>query len=272
MNFKQKLANVVKKNSSLLCIGLDSDFAKLPNQSKRTEQPQFAFNKAIIDATHNLVCAYKPNSAFYEARGAEGLTELKMTCDYLRRKYPDIVVILDAKRADIGSTNEGYVHFAFDYLGVDAITLHPYLGKEALQPFLNREEKSCFILCRTSNPGAGELQDLQTGTKPLYQIVAEKVAKEWNGNANCGLVVGATYPKELAIVRRLVGEIVLLVPGIGAQGGDLEKSIRFGKTNAGDGLIINASRSVIFASTDGSFVRKARQEAFTLREEINKSR
>ena len=155
MTFEQKLDTIIINNNSLLCVGLDSSFRKLPPSFINEKHPQFAFNKFIIDQTHDLVCAYKPNAAFYEARGAEGITELKMTCDYIRENHPDIVIILDAKRGDIGSTNEGYITFAFDYLKADAITLHPYLGKEALQPFLDMKEKGCIILCKTSNPGSG---------------------------------------------------------------------------------------------------------------------
>lgn len=224
-----------------------------------TVDEQFTFNKTIIDATQDLVCAYKPNSAFYEARGAQGITELKMTCDYLREAYPDIPIILDAKRGDIGSTNEGYVAYAFDYLGVDAITLHPYLGCEALQPFLARKDKGCIILCRTSNPGATEFQDA------LYRTVAEHVVHEWNTNGNCLLVVGAPYPEELAIVRRIVGDMILLVPGIGTQGGDVEKTVKAGRNAKGSGMIINASRSIILSEN-------AREEARIVRDEINNYR
>lgn len=269
MTFYQKLTAVVAKNNSLVCVGLDSDFVKLPEHIKTDKTSQFTFNKAVIDATHDLGCAYKPNSAFYEARGAQGVTELKMTCDYLREKYPEIVTILDAKRADIGSTNEGYVRYAFDWLGVDAITLHPYLGKDAILPFLERKDKGCFILCRTSNPGAGEFQDLDTGGKPLYQVIAEKVTNKWNTNKNCGLVVGATYPTELEIVRRIVGDMPILVPGIGAQGGDIEKAINAGMDSKGAGIIINSSRGIIFASDGADFAQKAREEAQKLKESIN---
>ncbi|MEK7587401.1 MAG: orotidine-5'-phosphate decarboxylase, partial [Patescibacteria group bacterium] len=228
---------------------------------------------AIIDATHDLVCAYKPNTAFYEARGVEGITELKMTCDYIREKYPDIALILDAKRADIGSTNEGYVKYAFDWLGADAITLHPYLGKEALKPFLDRKDKGCIILCRTSNPGAGEYQDLKldSGNQAieLYQRVAKNVANDWNYNGNCGLVVGATYPEELTIVRRIVGEMPILIPGIGAQGGDIEKTVKAGVDSGGKNAIINSSRAVIFAGNGSNFAQKARETALKLIKEIN---
>ncbi len=269
MTFQQKLDSMVAKNNSLLCIGLDSDIEKVPEHVRNGEHPQSTFNKAIIEATHDLVCAYKPNTAFYESRGLPGIEALKRTCDYIKETYPDIVIILDAKRADIGSTNEGYVKFAFDYLGADAITLHPYLGHEALAPFLDRKEKGSIILCRTSNPGAGEFQDLKVQNKPMYQIVAEKVADEWNTNGNCALVVGATYPDELAIVRRLVGDMPLLIPGIGSQGGDIEKTVKAGVNSKGSGAIINVSRSVIFASNGEDFAQKAHTEAENLRNSIN---
>ena len=269
MTFKQKLDATIKKNNSLVCVGLDSDIAKLPSHLTGKKNPQFEFNKAIVDATHTDVLAYKPNSAFYEVTGAQGITELKMTCDYIRSMYPDVVIIIDAKRADIGNTNEGYARFVFDYLGADAVTLHPYLGREALKPFLDRKEKGSIILCRTSNPGAGEFQDLEVKGKPLYQVVAEKIAKDWNYNGNCALVVGATYPTELAIVRRLVGDMPILIPGIGAQGGDVEKTLRAGLDSDKAGAIINSSRSIIFASSGTDFAKRAREETIKLKDEIN---
>ncbi len=273
MTFKDKLNQIVNKNNSLLCIGLDSDIAKIPEHIRSGEHPQSTFNKSIIDATYDLVCAYKPNTAFYEARGKAGIEALKMTCDYIKEKYPEIPIILDAKRADIGSTNEGYVKFAYDYLGVDAITLHPYLGIETLGPFLNRLDREVFILCKTSNPGAGELQDLKVGGKPLYQIVAEHVTKDWNFNGNCGLVVGATYPAELEIVRRIVGSgFPLLIPGLGVQGGDIEKTVKAGVDDHGLNAIINSSRGIIFASTAQDFAKKAKVESEKLRIEINNFR
>lgn len=254
-------------------MGLDSDRNKFPQHVKNEKYPLFTFNKAIIDATHDLVCAYKPNSAFYEARGSEGIEELKMTCDYLHAHHPDIPIILDAKRADIGNTNEGYAVFAFDYLGADAITLHPYLGREALQPFLDRRQKGCFILCKTSNPGAGEFQDLalDTGNQPvkLYQLLAKKVAEEWNENGNCGLVVGGTYPEDLALVRHIVPDMMLLVPGIGSQGADVEKIMKAGQRDSGDGMIINISRNIIFASQEADFAQKARDAAREFQRTIN---
>lgn len=265
MTFQQKFDAVVAKNNSLVCIGLDSDIKKLPKHLEKEKYPQFAFNEAIIDATHDLVCAYKPNSAFYEARGAQGIAELKMTCEYLRQTYPEIPIILDAKRGDIGTTNEGYMAYAFDYLGVDAITLSPYLGREALQPFLDRKDKGCIILCKTSNPGAGEFQDVGL----LYHLVARNVVDTWNTNDNCMLVVGATYPQELAEVRKLAGDMTFLVPGIGTQGGDIKKTVKAGLNSKKSGLIINSSRGIIFASTGSDFAEKARTSALTLISEIN---
>ncbi|PIR08869.1 orotidine-5'-phosphate decarboxylase [Candidatus Gottesmanbacteria bacterium CG11_big_fil_rev_8_21_14_0_20_37_11] len=266
------MSEISTENNSLLCIGLDSDINKLPFHIKGTDNPQYNFNKAIIEATYDLVCAYKPNSAFYEAQGEEGIRQLKQTVYFVKENYPKIPVILDAKRADIGNTNEGYVKFAFDHLGADAITLHPYLGKDALKPFLERRDKGLFILCRTSNSGAGEFQDLEIDGKPLYQVIAAKVAKDWNYNGNCGLVVGATYPKELDIVRHIVGNIPILIPGIGAQGGDLEKTVQAGVDKTGLNALINSSRGIIFASTGVNFAEKAREEALKLKNLINKQR
>jgi len=250
------------------------------------------FNKAIIDATAEYVCAFKPNSAFYEAQGERGMKELKMTYEYIQKNYADIVTILDAKRADIGNTNDGYVKYIFDYLGSDTVTLHPYLGKEALMPFLKRADKASIILCKTSNPGSGELQDLtvslrakrsnlpEIATSPdaprndmyLYEYVALQVSKEWNENNNCMLVVGATYSEEMKKVRSLVGDMPFLVPGVGAQGGDVKKTVKAGLDSKRRGIIINAGRSIIFASNGVDFAEKAGEEAKKLRDEINKYR
>jgi orotidine-5'-phosphate decarboxylase len=269
MHIQDKIDTVITKNNSLVCIGLDSDEAKIPDHLKTDPTPLFSFNKAIIDATHDVVCAYKPNSAFYEAFGDQGVKQLKMTFDYINEYYPDIVTILDAKRADIGNTNEGYVSYAYDYMKADAITLHPYLGKEALQPFLDRKEKGSVILCRTSNPGAGEFQDQGVGGKKLYAVVAEHISQQWNRNNNCLLVLGATYPEELAEVRKLVGDMVFLVPGVGKQGGDVEKTVKAGLNTKNAGMIINSSRGIIFASEGADFAEKAREEVIKLRDEIN---
>ncbi len=248
--------------NSLLCIGLDSDFEKLPAEFKQKQFPQFEFNNWIIDQTSEFAAAFKPNIAFYEARGEAGIHELKMTMDYLREQCPDIVTICDCKRADIGNTNQGYVTSLFDWFGFDAVTLHPYVGKEALKPFLDRADKACIILCRTSNPGAGELQDLIMGDKPLWQIVAEKVSNEWNDNRNCMLVVGATYPEEMKTIRAVVGDMTLLVPGVGAQGGDVRSAVASGINAAGKGIMISSSRDIIFSGDP-------RAAALKLRDQIN---
>jgi orotidine-5'-phosphate decarboxylase len=245
---------------SLLCVGLDSAPDRIPARFQDAESPQFAFNRWIIEQTHAYASAYKPNIAFYEAAGEAGLRALALTLDYLRTEHPAILTICDAKRADIGSTNAGYVTATLDRLGFDAVTLHPYLGQEALQPFLSRADKGCIILCRTSNPGAGELQDLDVGGKPLWQVVAERVRDEWNALGNCMLVVGATYPDELRQVRALVGDMPLLVPGIGAQGGDVQATVRAGLDSQGRGLILNSARGIIFADDPGQAARELRDE------------
>lgn len=269
MQFIQKLNKRIDAANSLLCVGLDSSIAKIPAHLQKEQHPQFVFNTAIIEATADLVCSFKLNSAFYEARGVEGMKELKMTYEYIQKNHPEIVTILDAKRADIGSTNEGYVQYIFDYLGSDSVTLHPYLGKEALMPFLKRKDKGCIILCRTSNPGAGEFQDLLIQKEPLYLHVAQFISKQWNENSNCMLVVGATYPEEMKKIRLLVGDMPFLVPGIGAQGGDVEKTVKAGMDSAKRGMIIHSARGIIFASKGKDFAEKAREEALKLRDEIN---
>ncbi len=265
------------QRDNFVCVGLDSDYNSLPPAVKAKgsiEEALFVFNREIIDATHDLVCAYKPNSAFYEAQGDAGLRALTRTVRYIKETYPSIPVTLDAKRADIGSTNLGYVTAAFDRIGVDAITVHPYLGKEALAPFLARKEKGIIVLAKTSNPGAGEFQDLPVGEaqEPLYLVVARQVATNWNTNGNCALVVGATYPAELQRVRAVVGDMPILIPGIGAQGGEVAATVAAGKDSRGWGMIINAARSIIFASQDNDFAQAARKAIEQLREEINRYR
>lgn len=270
MDFKRKLSASWAKNNSLLCVGLDPNIDKLPTHLKNDKTPFFTFNKAIIDATAALVCAFKPNSAFYEARGAAGIEELKQTCDYIKQNYPDIPIILDFKRGDIGNTNNHYTKFAFDYLQVDAVTVQPYQGRQAVQPFLDCKEKGIMVLCRTSNPGSDEFQDMLIDGRKLYVHVAKHVLDEWNTNDNCQLVVGATYPKELAEIRALVGDkMVFLVPGFGAQGGELEATIQAGITSRGDGLIINSSRAIIYASDSEDFADAARGKAQAAKDEIN---
>ncbi|NLX10405.1 MAG: orotidine-5'-phosphate decarboxylase [Chloroflexi bacterium] len=265
MSVIEKYNARVEGANSLVCVGLDSDYERLPVRFRSEAEPQFAFNRWIIEQTHPYASAYKPNMAFYEARGEPGLHALKLTLDYLRAEHPDILTICDAKRADIGSTNTGYVSAVFDWLGFDAITLHPYLGREALQPFLDRADKGCIILCRTSNQGAGELQDLLIDGRPLWQVVAEKVRDDWNTYGNCLLVVGATYPRELEQVRALAPELTFLVPGVGAQGGEVEATVRAGRDRAGRGMIINSSRGIIFDDDPAEAV-------CSLRDEINRYR
>lgn len=278
-NFKQMLEAQWDKGN-LVCVGLDSEFSKIP-ESAYVEGNEctvhkgntiVAFNRAIVEATKDIVCAYKLNTAFYEVHGAEGITALQRTIMDIHVISPDVPVILDAKRADIGNTNAGYVTAAFDFLQADAITVHPYLGAEALNPFLARAEKGVIVLCRTSNPGAGEFQDLHVNGEPLYCFVARSVANEWNKNVNCMLVVGATCPDELQEVRRIVGDMPILIPGIGVQGGDVEKTVTAGKDSRGRGMIINSSRGIIFASNGADFAEAALHETMELRNLINKYR
>ena len=265
MKAVEKYNQRVDKANSLVCVGLDSDFEYMPKKFLDLEYPQFEFNKEVIERTHEYTSAYKPNVAFYEARGEQGVRELKMTVDYLREHFPDILTICDAKRADIGNTSEQYASSIFDWFGFDAVTLHPYLGHEALQPFLAREDKGCIILCRTSNPGAGEFQDLEVEGKPLWQVVVEHVRDEWNAKGNCMIFMGATYPQELEKARELAPDMTFLTAGVDAQGGDAEKVVRAGLDNKSKGLIINSSRGIIFADDPGGEARK-------LRDEINKYR
>jgi orotidine-5'-phosphate decarboxylase len=273
MGFKEKLTASWEKSGSLLCVGLDPDLAKLPASMVGGNEPLFEFNKAIIDATADLACVFKPNSAMYEAYGASGIGQLQKTCNYLRKNYPEIPILLDFKRADIGNTNTYYAQFAFDYLGVDAITINPYMGKEANEAFLAYQDKGIVVLCRTSNPGAGELQDLEIDGKRLYRIVAEHVMNEWNKNNNCSLVIGSPYPEELAEIRQMLGdEVIFLIPGAGTQGGEIEKTVKAGINSKGAGVIINSSREILFASNGEDFAEAARKKATLLKDEINKYR
>lgn len=273
MNFLTKLDKAITKNNSLLCVGLDPDISKLPAHIASQKDAFFIFNKAIIDATADIVCAYKPNSAMFEAYGADGITQLKKTCDYINTNYPIIPIILDFKRADIGNTNNFYADFAFKYLNVDAITINPYMGKTANNEFLNYKDKGIIVLCRTSNPSAGEFQDLIVDGKPLYQLVAKNVMKSWNTNNNCLLVMGATYSEEIAQVRKIVGpNAVFLVPGVGAQGGDVKSFVTAGLGANKRGLIINSSREVIYSSNGKDFAKAAKSKALNTRNTINNYR
>ena len=255
----EKLARRIKESKSLVSVGLDSEVSKLPERFKNVAKPQFEFNKWIIEQTHEHVAAYKPNMAFYEAQGSSGWEQLQMTMDYLAKFHSDIFTICDAKRADIDSTNKGYVTAIFDRLRFDAITLHPYLGKEALEPFLERDDKVSIILCKTSNSGSGEFQDLEVDGRPLWQMVATQVAEKWNQHNNCMLVVGATYPTQLKQIRKIVGEMTLLIPGIGVQGGNLELVVKNGINSEKAGLIINSARGVIFSVEPGQVARDLKE-------------
>lgn len=272
MTFLEKLNQAIDKNESLLCVGLDPDLEKMTSKFKSAKHPLFEFDKSIIDATADLVCCYKPNSAFYEAYGADGMEQLQLACKYIQQNYSHIPVLLDYKRGDIGNTNNYYAKFAFDYLGVDAITLQPYQGGEALQPFFEYKDKGMFILVKTSNPGSNEFQNLELDGRPLYEYVTENAVKDWNSNGNIMMVAGATYPKELGRIREIIGsEMPILVPGVGAQGGGVEEMLKAGL--GGDrGLIINASRQILYSSNGEDFAETAKQEATKLRDEFNKFR
>lgn len=276
LSFSEKLHTRQRSSHSLLCVGLDPDFSKLPEHIKAANLPLsekiYTFNKAIIDATAEYVSCFKPQSAFYEGMGEQGISALFQTMQYLKQTYPEIPVILDAKRGDIGSTNAGYVSFAFEHLKVDAVTVHPYLGKEAMQPFLDQKEKGIFVLVKTSNSGSGEFQDLKINDTPLYQYIAQQVTTVWNTHKNVSIVVGATYPEELVAVRDMVGEdIIFLIPGLGAQGGKVQDIIK-GLNKQKSGGILSASRSVLYASAGEDFAQKAGEEAKKLRDEINQYR
>ena len=259
MRFTDKLLNISRKNNTLLCIGLDPDPELMPGVDV------LEFNKAIIEATSDLVCAYKPNLAFYEALGSEGLAILEKTVRYVPG---DIPVIADAKRGDIGNTARAYARALFSIFGFDAATVNPYLGFDSIEPFINNQDKGVFILCRTSNPGATDFQNLCTNGLPLYEVVAQK-AREWNIYGNIGLVVGATYPEELKRVRSICPEMPLLIPGIGAQGGDLAAAVRYGADARGQKAIISVSRQILYASQQKDFAQAARNTAREIRTQIN---
>lgn len=275
MDFMTKLHDCRERNASLVCVGLDPEPAKFPTHLHGRPDTVFAFCRAIVDATAELVCCFKPQFAHFAALRAEDALERLIA--HIHATHPGVPVILDAKRGDIGSTAQHYAGEAFDRYGADAVTANPYLGRDSVQPFLDRADKGVIVLCRTSNPGARDLQDLVVpdkigGGKPLYQHVAELVARDWNANGNCALVVGATYPDELREVRAIVGDMPILVPGIGAQGGDVQAVLRNGKNAQGAGLIISSSRAILYAGSGEDFAQAARGEARKLRDEINRWR
>lgn len=254
---------------SLVCVGLDPEWERIPSRFKEDPFPVFAFNRWVIEQTHAYAAAYKPNMAFYEARGTQGLRELELTMEYLRSEHPAVFTVCDAKRGDIGNTNRGYVSSIFDGMGFDAVTLHPYLGREALMPFLERRDKVSIVLCRTSNPGAGELQDLSCDGRPLWETVAVRVSSEWNSAGNCMLVVGATYPEEMRRIRAIAPEVAFLVPGVGAQGGDVAAVVAAGLDAKGKGLLISSSRGIVFSEDPAGAARALRDEINAAREAVH---
>jgi orotidine-5'-phosphate decarboxylase len=264
LKFTEKLAGAIEKNHSLLCVGLDTDIKSVPEGLGI-----FEFNKAIIDATADLVCAYKPNIAFYESLGAPGMNALKRTREYIPA---DIPVIVDAKRGDIGNTARAYAQGLFEYFNFDAATASPYLGHDSLEPFMEYPDRGMFVLCRTSNAGAADFQSLscetEQGPRPLYRVIAAAVAG-WNTRDNLGLVVGATYPEELRVIRQDYPDMPLLIPGVGAQGGDLADVVKNGVDAARQRTIINSSRQVLYASRGSDFTAAAREAARELRDRIN---
>jgi orotidine-5'-phosphate decarboxylase len=267
MTFLDSLLAAGGRNRSLLCVGLDPDARRIPAPLRDAPDPIYAFCMAIVEATADLVCAFKPNIAFFEARGPAGVETLRRLIAAMPR---DVPIILDAKRGDIASTAAAYAEAVFERLGADAVTLSPYLGGDSLAPFLSYADKGCIILCKTSNPGSGDLQDLALASGgPLYLEVARRARDDWNAAGNVGLVVGATYPEVLAEVRALCPTLPLLIPGVGAQGGAIGGAARAAVDARGERAIVNVSRGVLYASDGAGFAEAARHEALRLRDEIN---
>jgi orotidine-5'-phosphate decarboxylase len=272
MHFMQSLHQSWQRNHSLVCVGLDPEPAKFPAHLREQPDAVYTFCRAIVDATADLVCAYKPQIAHFAALRAEDALERLIA--HIHDAHPGIPVILDAKRGDIGSTAQHYATEAFERYRADAVTLNPYLGRDSIRPFLDRADKGVILLCHTSNPGAADLQDLLVESTdgqrlPLYQHLARTIARDWNTHGNCALVTGATWPEQLAEVRTLVGDMPLLVPGIGAQGGDVEAVLRHGRSADGAGLMISSSRAILYAGHGEDFATAARTATDTLREQIN---
>ena len=270
MTFIESLSAAWAKNNSLLCVGLDPDPAKFPAHLKGKPDAIFEFCKSIADATADLACCFKPQIAYFAANRAED--QLQDLIAHIHAKHPGIPVILDAKRGDIGSTAEQYAVEAFERYGADAVTVNPYMGHDSVEPYLAYPDKGVILLCRTSNPGGSDLQFLDVNGEKLYERVARLAANEWNSTGQIGLVVGATFPAEIARVRAIVGDMPLLVPGIGAQGGDIEATVSAGKTGHATGLMINSSRAILYAGKDEGFAAAARQVAQETRDAINQYR
>ena len=268
--FREQLESAWARSGSLVCVGLDPELERFPPALAAGASPILRFNEAVIDATADLVCAYKPQFAHYAAYGAED--QLARTIEYIHEHYPGTPVILDAKRNDVGHTAERYAIEAFERYRADAVTVNPYLGFDSLEPFLRYSERGVFVLCRTSNPGARDLQDQTVDGRKLYQLVAALAATRWNARGNCALVVGATYPAELAEVRKIAGDLPFLVPGVGAQGGDVEQVVRAGTTASGEGLVVSSSRGILYASAGDDFAQAARAATLSLKETINRYR
>ncbi|CAA6803390.1 MAG: Orotidine 5'-phosphate decarboxylase (EC [uncultured Campylobacterales bacterium] len=267
MNFYDRLDTAWKFNNSVLCIGLDADIEII----KDYEKSIFEFNKNIIDATHDLVCAYKPQISYYNAYGLE--RELEMTIEYIKTKYPDILVILDSKRGDIGKTSELYAIEAYDRYKADCVTVNPYMGSDSVEPFTRYKDKGVIVLCKTSNPSSSEIQSLriknETEEKKVYEEILDLCINKWNSNKNIAVVMGATQVEELAHIRSLSDEVPFLIPGVGAQGGDIEDVVNNAKTSKNKGMIINSSRAIIYASKDVDYAKNARIIAKQTRDEIN---
>jgi len=265
VDFSAKLKKIQANNNTLLCIGLDTDPAKIPASLRTSENPQLEFNRRIIEATKDLVCAYKLNAAFYEAEGLNGWRAMKETAELIPEP---VISIGDAKRGDIGNSSERYSSAFFDMMNFDAVTVSPYMGEDSLEPFLRSKERCAFILALTSNPGSRDFQRLKVGKKFLYEKVVE-TAIHWNRKKNIGFVVGATHPKELQQVRKKAPAVPILIPGIGSQGGSLESAVKHGCDGHGFMAVINASRSILYASNGDDFADAARSEALRLNEDIN---
>ena len=271
MTFTQSLAAAWQQNNSLLCVGLDPDPAKFPVHLKDKPDAILRFCGEIADATADLACAFKPQIAYFAARRAED--QLEALIAHIHDRHPGVPVILDAKRGDIGSTAEQYAIEAFERYRADAVTVNPYMGRDSIEPWLAYKDKGVILLCRTSNPGGSDLQFQNVGDgTALYELVAEKVAREWNTTGQCALVVGATFPGEIARVREIVGDMPMLVPGIGAQGGDIEATVTAGRTTAGTGLMINSSRAILYAGKGEDYAAAARKVAQETRDAINRWR
>ncbi|MCF8197625.1 MAG: orotidine-5'-phosphate decarboxylase [Sulfuritalea sp.] len=272
VRFTELLDGAWQKNNSLLCVGLDPDPAKFPAHLQGKPDAILQFCSEIADATANLACAFKPQIAYFAARRAED--QLEALIAHIHDKHPGIPVILDAKRGDIGSTAEQYAIEAFERYRADAVTVNPYMGRDSIEPWLAFADKGVILLCRTSNPGGSDLQfqKVGAGNTAIFELVAEKVAKEWNTTGQCALVVGATFPGEIARVREIVGDMPLLVPGIGAQGGDIEATVNAGKTATGTGLMINSSRAILYAGKGEDYAAAASRVAQETRDAINRWR